>query len=84
MVCTVTGVSSTESSVRSFTPPHIRRHSTVELPAHWTPTHARHWHCAKYASFESPIKLDLLFLLMKQLCYGLKQSQNQLRKNSLP
>lgn len=65
MVCSVACVSSTESSVRSFTPPSIQRHSAVELCAHWTATHARDWQCAKYATFEVPIKRNLK--VMKQL-----------------
>lgn len=65
MVCSVAGVSSTEFSVRSFTPPSIQRHSAVELCVHWTATHARDWQRAKCATFEVPIKMNPE--VMKQL-----------------
>lgn len=52
MAGSVAGVSSAESSVRSFTPLPIQRHSAAEFLAQWTTPRARDWHCAKYASFD--------------------------------
>lgn len=71
MVCCLAGVSFTESSVRSFTPPSLQRHSAAELRAHWTAAHARDWQCVNRVTLEAPIKTN--FKEMKQLYRAVKK-----------